>query len=97
LTDVAGAASLFSKVDVLHTYPSDMAQNLWGAIWAWSTCFSVTMLISVITRPRSAKELTGLVYGLAPRPTDHQHWLVRPATVGVVVLCLTAILNVIFW
>src|SRR6202043_1379235 len=26
---------------VTHTYPSEMAQNFWTAIYAWSTCFVV--------------------------------------------------------
>ena len=98
LTDVVGTAALVPKLAVLHTYPSDMAQNLWGAIWAWSICFSVTILVSVATTPRPAHALQGLVYGLTPRQTDsQQHWLGRPATIGAVVLGLTAMLNVMFW
>ena len=27
----------------LHAYPSEMAQNFWTAIWAWTTCFVVTI------------------------------------------------------
>src|SRR5437660_9164744 len=43
VTAVAAASSLVGKVAVLHTYPSDMAQNFWGAIWAWTSCFIVTI------------------------------------------------------
>src|SRR5882762_5767728 len=28
---------------VIHSYPSEMAQNFWTAIWAWFTCFVVTI------------------------------------------------------
>ncbi len=38
--------------DDRHTYPSEMAQNFWTAIFAWTTCFVVTILISLLTRPR---------------------------------------------
>lgn len=37
---------------VLHTYPSELAQTFWTAIIAWSTCFVVTILVSLATRPR---------------------------------------------
>jgi solute:Na+ symporter, SSS family len=98
LTVVAGGASLIGKIAGLHTYPSDMAQNFWGAIWAWSACFAVTILVSLLTRPRPATELTGLVYSLTPRIVDRQlAWYARPAAVGVVVLALTLVLNVVFW
>src|SRR6478735_1796470 len=38
----------------IHTFPSTMAQNFWIAIFAWSTCFVVTILVSLATRPRPA-------------------------------------------
>jgi len=31
---------------LLNVYPSEMAQNFWTAIWAWSMCFVVTIVIS---------------------------------------------------
>jgi SSS family solute:Na+ symporter len=38
------------------------------------------------------------VYSLTPRQQDGgMPWYKRPATLGVVVLGLTAVLNVIFW
>jgi solute:Na+ symporter, SSS family len=84
---------------VLHTYPSEMAQNFWTAIFAWSACFVATIAISFVTaRNKSDDELKGLVYALTPRLTDHELvWYKRPATLAVLVLGLTLILNVIFW
>jgi solute:Na+ symporter, SSS family len=84
---------------VLHTYPSEMAQNFWTAIFAWSACFLSTIVISLLTtRNKSDDDLKGLVYALTPRLTDHDiPWYKRPATLGVLVLGLTAVLNVIFW
>src|SRR5467141_3037770 len=52
---------------LLHGYPSEMAQNFWTAIWAFSVCFVVTIAVSLITRPRPEKDLVGLVYSLTPR------------------------------
>ena len=84
---------------VVHTYPSEMAQNFWTAIFAWTTCFVATMVISLLTtRTKSDDDLKGLVYALTPRLTDHDiPWYKRPATLGVIVLALTAVLNIIFW
>ena len=28
---------------MMHSYPSDMAQNFWGAIWAFSINFVITI------------------------------------------------------
>ncbi len=84
---------------VLHTYPSEMAQNFWTAIFAWTSCFVATIVISLLTaRTKSDEDLKGLVYALTPRLSDHDlPWYKRPAALAVVVLGLTVVLNVIFW
>ena len=82
----------------LSTYPSEMAQNFWTAIDAWTICFLVTMAVSLVTRPRDERELAGLVYSLTERPRDAQlPWHRRPAVLGVVVLAATLLLNVVFF
>ena len=81
----------------MHVYPSEMAQNFWTAIYAWTTCFLVTILVSLLTRPHEEKELAGLVYSLTERPTQHDlHWYQRPVVLAVVVLAATALLNIVF-
>ena len=84
---------------VLHTYPSEMAQNFWTAIMAWSACFLATIGISLATpRLKTDDELRGLVYALTPRQSDHGlTWFQRPATLGAAVLGLTLVLNILFW
>jgi solute:Na+ symporter, SSS family len=83
---------------VITTFPSELAQTFWTAILAWTTCFVVTILVSLLTRPRAAEELQGLVYGLTPRPEDDStRWWQRPAVLAVVVLALTVSLNLIFF
>jgi SSS family solute:Na+ symporter len=82
---------------ILHVYPSEMAQNFWTAILAWTTCFLLTMVVSLLTRARPEKELAGLVYSLTERPREsHLPWYMRPAALAVVVLLVTLVLNVIF-
>ena len=101
LTLPAGAAVGFKGGfigTVLHTYPSEMAQNFWTAIFAWTTCFVVTILVSMVTEPRPDDELKGLVYSLTPRPRDEGVPLYRqPGPLAVVVLLATIVLNIIFW
>jgi SSS family solute:Na+ symporter len=83
---------------VLHVYPSEMAQNFWTAIFAWTTCFLVTLIVSWLTAPRPEPELEGLVYSLTPRPTEHGVPLYKqPGPLAIGVLLATVVLNVIFW
>ena len=83
---------------IIHTYPSEMAQNFWTAIFAWTTCFLVTIVISLATRPRPDADLTGLVYSLTQHEAEHERrWWERPATLAVIVLSATVLLNIIFW
>ena len=83
---------------VVTTYPSELAQTFWTAILAWVTCFVVTIVVSLATRPRPADELRGLVYGLTPKPEDAaRRWYERPAPLAMIVLALTVLLNLVFF
>jgi SSS family solute:Na+ symporter len=82
---------------ITHHYPSEMAQNFWTAIWAWSASFAFTVLISLATRPKPDSELKGLVYSLTPRTDDgERRWWMRPASLALVALGLTVALNLVF-
>ncbi len=84
-------------IAAMHIYPSEMAQNFWTAIYAWTTCFVITIAVSLLTRAHDEKELTGLVYSLTERPTQHGlSWYQRPVVLAVVVLAATGLLNIIF-
>jgi SSS family solute:Na+ symporter len=79
-------------------YRSELGQTFWTATVAWLTCFVVTIVVSLATRPRPAEELTGLVYGLTPKPNEAgQKWYKRPEVLAVFVLTLTLALNIIFF
>jgi solute:Na+ symporter, SSS family len=81
----------------LHTYPSDMAQNFWTAIFAFSVNLVVTIAVSLATRPRPETELVGLVYSLTPRPVEtHLEWWQKPATLAIAVLAMLVVLNLVF-
>jgi solute:Na+ symporter, SSS family len=84
-------------IHVVHTYPSEMAQNFYTAIFAFGTCFVVSILISLATRPRPDKELVGLVYSLTPRESNEGiAWYARPVFLGSAVLVCCVALNLVF-
>lgn len=87
-------------IAILHTYPSEMAQNFWTAIFAFGVCFAATIVLSLATRQaKSNDELRGLVYSLTPRISDDTPlaWYARPGSLAVVVLAATVALNILFW
>ena len=82
----------------VYTFPSVMAQNFWIAIFAWSVCFVLTILVSLATKPRPTSELTNLVVGLtAHPPEEHPRWYMRPVPIAVTVSVVCIILNIWFW
>jgi len=83
---------------VVHNYPSEMAQNFWTAIFAWTTCFVVTIAVSLLTRAPEESKLVGLVYSLTPRPEEEPlAWYAKPASLAIMVVAGTVLLNIIFW
>jgi SSS family solute:Na+ symporter len=84
-------------ITTVHTFPSTMAQNFWIAIFAWSTCFLVTILVSLATTPKPLSELKGLVYGLTKLPHEAGvPWFERPVPLAFVVIAVLVTLNVAF-
>jgi SSS family solute:Na+ symporter len=84
-------------IAVIHHYPSDMAQNFWTAIFAFSTNLVITIAISLVTRPHPEPELVGLVYSLTPKPVEtHLDWYQKPITLAAVVFVLLIVLNLVF-
>jgi solute:Na+ symporter, SSS family len=84
-------------LSVVHSYPSELAQDFWTAIFAFSINFLVTVLISFATRPRPEAELVGLVYSLTPKPVEtHLEWYQKPSTLAFAVLGVLVILNLVF-
>jgi SSS family solute:Na+ symporter len=84
-------------IHLVHTYPSDMAQNFWTAIFAFSVNIIVTVAVSLMTEPRPEPELVGLVYSLTPKPVEtHLRWYEKPATLAAAVLAILVVLNLVF-
>jgi SSS family solute:Na+ symporter len=82
-----------------YIFRSEMGQNFTMATVAWTSCFLLTILISLATkRVKTDKELVGLVYSLTPKPKkENEPWYQQPVTLGILILVATLILNIIFW
>ncbi len=82
----------------LYQFPSTMAQNFWIAICAFSACFAVSVLVSLMTRPKREEDLRGLVYGLTKLPSEEGVvWYRRPWVVAVIAGVACILLNFLFW
>jgi SSS family solute:Na+ symporter len=83
----------------LHTYPSEMAQNFWTAIFAFTAALMITLLITMATkRTKTDEDLKGLVYSLTPKvQDDSKHWYQRPGFIAIVVGTLALALSLIYW
>lgn len=102
LTQPAGAESLVKggwTGTVLKTFPSEMAQNFWIAIIAFSVALVATIVISLATkRTKTDEQLKGLVYQLTPKTIDDsKHWWQRPGFLAWVVGIIAVVLSIIFW
>jgi SSS family transporter len=75
-----------------------MAVNMYSGFWSLVVCMTVTILVSLFTKPKPEAELKDLVFGLTEIPADQSGpWYSSPKLwAGVVLLVLIAI-NVIFW
>jgi SSS family solute:Na+ symporter len=102
LTAPAGATTLVKGgwISVIHTYPVEMAQNFWTAIFAFSTSTILTVILSLVTvRKKTEAELNGLVYSLTPRELSDRHlpFHQRPAGLAIIVGVIAIILTILFW
>jgi solute:Na+ symporter, SSS family len=81
-----------------NSAPSDMGRNLWQAIWAWVVCFVLTVVISVVTKPKTAEELTGLVKAFTPKIDLGQvPFIKRPLFWAIISFICCLALNIYFW
>jgi len=82
----------------LSSHAKDMAENMYRALWSWIVCATVTIVVSLLTRPKPVEELTGLVYGCTELPSEgHLPIWKRPIFWAGVSLALFLVLQWIFW
>ncbi|MFZ0739320.1 MAG: sodium:solute symporter family protein [Candidatus Acidiferrales bacterium] len=82
----------------LSSHARDMAENMYRALWSWIVCVLVTVIVSLLTRPKPVSELQGLVYGVTDIPSEALVPMYRrPAFWAVVVGIVFVVLNILFW
>jgi SSS family solute:Na+ symporter len=82
----------------LSPHASDMAANMYRALWSWIVCVLVTVAVSLLTKPQPLEELRGLVYGATEIPREDQVSVFhRPVFWAVIVAVVFLILQIIFW
>src|SRR5450432_2442830 len=76
----------------------DMAENMYRALWSWIVCVTVTVVVSLLTKPKPDSELVGLVYGVTPIPSEGNLALwQRPIFWGAIVFVVFVVLNIWMW
>src|SRR5207244_5158835 len=107
LTGTLSAMSLWAWVHLdptalrylaFGTQPKDLAQDMYRGLWSWIVCVTVTIVVSLMTRPKPEMELVGLVYGCTKLPSEGDLPLYkRPVFWACVVGAVFVVLNIIFW
>jgi SSS family solute:Na+ symporter len=87
-----------SQYIALSPYAKPMAENMFRALWSACTCVVVTVVVSLMTKPRPDSELVGLVYGCTPIPSEgHLPLWQRPIFWAGVVSAAFVVIQIIFW
>lgn len=77
---------------------SGMAQAFIVAFVSCIVNFTLTVIVSLVTKPKPDEELKGLVYALTPKPAPEQlPWYKKVTPLAIVLLLLTLLLNWIFF
>jgi SSS family solute:Na+ symporter len=76
----------------------DMAENMYRALWSVSTSVGVNVIVSLFTKPKPLSELTSVVYGVTPLPTEEPVPIYKNEWfwTGIAIVIFLA-LNIYFW
>jgi hypothetical protein len=86
----------FSIARSPHALP--MAVNVYSAFWTLLVSLAVTIGVSLFTTPKPQAELTNLVMGLTPIPSEKgTPWHKKPLIWATVVAIVLVAVNIIFW
>ena len=86
------------KYVAMSSNAKDMAENMFRALWSWIVCVIVTVVVSLMTKPKPESELTNLVFGCTVIPSEgHLPVWQRPIFWAGVVAAAFIALNIIFW
>jgi SSS family solute:Na+ symporter len=86
------------SIIAMSTHAKAMAEDMYRALWSWIICVLVTVVVSLMTKPKSESELVGLVYGATAIPSEGNLSLFqKPIFWAGVAAALLLILQWIFW
>jgi SSS family solute:Na+ symporter len=75
-----------------------MAVNMYSGWWSFVVCIVMTVLVSLVTKPKPEAELKNLVMGLTPLPDEGPcPWYKKPAFWAIVVCLALVAVNILFW
>jgi SSS family solute:Na+ symporter len=82
----------------LSQHAKALAQDMYQALWSFLVCVSVTVVVSLATKPIPDSQLKGLVYGLTEVPSvGDVPFYQKPLFWAAVVTVVFIALNIIFW
>jgi len=85
-------------VFALSPHAQGLAQDMYQSLWSCVTCVVVTLLVTLVTKPRPDAELKGLVYSLTEVAHEERVGILqRPIFWGGVALAALLVLQIIFW
>jgi SSS family solute:Na+ symporter len=93
---VAGTG--YGLISYLITLNEGLGASMARAFFAWVVTLAVTIVVSLVTQPKSDDELRGLVWGLTEqKEAKEEVWYKKPWVLAVIVLAITVALNIYFW
>src|ERR1700726_1774081 len=82
----------------LSPHAKALAEDMYQALWSFIICVTVTVIVSLATKPRPDAELAGLVMGLTEIPSvGDLPFYQKPLFWAGVVAVVFVVLNIIFW
>ena len=82
----------------MYEISSGMGQAFIIASFSWIVNFITTILVSIVTKPKTDEELRGLVYSLTEKVySTEKRWYMRVGPLSILLLIITIIFNIIFF
>ena len=82
----------------MSPHAKTLAQDMYQALWSFLVCVTVTVVVSLATKPKTDSELHGLVYGLTEVPSvGNVPIYQKPHFWAGVVAVIFFVLNIYFW
>jgi solute:Na+ symporter, SSS family len=86
------------RIIALSPDAKPMAENMYRALWSCLICFAVTIVVSLLTKPKPESELNGLVRSCTVLPSEKDLKLTqKPIFWASIVFAVFIVLNIIFW